>query len=133
CLLPCIVQLLPRNSPLRVSEEHGKNFDFPKQHATAHVIDDLREKGTTNHHHTTRLGEGFHQEVKAAYAQTDGKNEDSQLARLDQNHEAIALICMRVDEGDEALRQKASEDEEDEDITDRGSASDPGSSDDHWS
>ncbi|KAJ7696268.1 hypothetical protein B0H17DRAFT_929612 [Mycena rosella] len=171
CLLPCIVQLLPRNSVLvhciraytqcrmmvglrcttderntrlhgyikkyekfcsLVSEEYGKNFDFPKQHAMAHVIDDLREKGTTNHY-TTRLGEGFHQEVKAAYGQTNGKNEDTQLARLDENHEAIALIRMRVEKSDEALRQKASEDEEDEDTADRGSTSDPGSSDDHWS
>ncbi|KAJ6483463.1 hypothetical protein DFH09DRAFT_1212316 [Mycena vulgaris] len=93
----------------RVSEEYGKSFDFPKQHATAHVIDDLREKGTMNHH-TTRLGEGFHQEVKAAYAQTNGKNEDSQLARLDENHEAIALIRMRLI-----------------------ATADPGSSEDHWS
>ncbi|KAJ7640198.1 hypothetical protein B0H17DRAFT_1187201 [Mycena rosella] len=29
----------------RVATEYGKNFDFPKQHATAHAIDDLREKG----------------------------------------------------------------------------------------
>jgi hypothetical protein len=30
-------------------------------------------------HHTTRLAEGFHQEVKQAYSQTNGKNEDPQV------------------------------------------------------
>ncbi|KAJ7082343.1 hypothetical protein C8R43DRAFT_1092786 [Mycena crocata] len=116
CILPCIVQLLPKNSTLvhyiraymkyclrigihctteeritrlngyiknyeklcsKVTQEYGKNFDWPKQHFTGHIVDDLREKGTTNHH-TTRLGEGFHQEVKQVYAQTNGKNEDAQ-------------------------------------------------------
>ncbi|KAJ7651825.1 hypothetical protein B0H17DRAFT_1269904 [Mycena rosella] len=160
CILPCIVQLLPKNSVLyrlmivlhcttderitrlrgyikkyekfcsRVATEYGKNFNFPKQHATAHAIDDLREKGTTNHH-TTPLGQGFHQEVKTAYAQTNGKNEDAQLARIDENQEAIALIRMRVADSDKA-RQKTngtpSEDErlhEDEDP--------PVDSDQHWS
>lgn len=104
----------------KVAEKYGKNFDFPKQHASAHIIDDLREKGTTNHH-TTRLGEGFHQEVKEAYAQTNGKDEDSQvsfrylylqkfkispqLARIDENQEAVVLIRMRVTESNQARQR----------------------------
>ncbi|KAJ7814935.1 hypothetical protein B0H13DRAFT_2381356 [Mycena leptocephala] len=147
CVLPCIVQLLPKNSALvhcirayqqyrlmtglhctteerisglkgyikkyerfciKVTKEQCKKFDFPKQHASVHLIDDLREKGTMNNY-TTRLGEGFHQEVREAYSHTNGENEDPQLARIDENQEAIALIQMRVDQSDEARRSVAEE------------------------
>ncbi|KAK7041128.1 hypothetical protein R3P38DRAFT_2512305, partial [Favolaschia claudopus] len=87
---------------------YGKNFDFPKQHAVSHVIRDLRETGTTNNY-TTRLGEGFHQEVKEAYGQTNGKDEDPQLARIDENQEAIAMIRMKVQAFDDANNKRESE------------------------
>ncbi|KAJ7754718.1 hypothetical protein B0H14DRAFT_2219703, partial [Mycena olivaceomarginata] len=110
-----------------VTVEYGKDFDFPKQHTVAHIIDDLREKlkGTTNHQ-TTRLGEGFHQEVKEAYAQTNGKDEDPELARIDENREAAALIHMRINDSDQAKQKatdKASAEEEPSEDTD---------SDQHW-
>ncbi|KAJ6559299.1 hypothetical protein B0H10DRAFT_1845936, partial [Mycena sp. CBHHK59/15] len=62
----------------RFCSEHGKSFDFPKHYSCAHILYDLREEGTTNHY-TTRLGEGFHQEVNEAYAQTNEKKEDPQV------------------------------------------------------
>ncbi|KAJ7768112.1 hypothetical protein DFH07DRAFT_1008731 [Mycena maculata] len=168
CILPCIVQLLPKKSNLvhciraysqyrlmiglhctteerigrlngyikkyerfcqKVTKEHGKSFDFPKQHACAHVMDDLRDKGTTNHH-TTRLGEGFHQEVKEAYSHTNGKNEDPQLARIDENQEAIALIQMRVNESDQAQAEESADTESDEPADDQEGDD---SADRHWS
>ncbi|KAJ7245494.1 hypothetical protein C8J57DRAFT_1242108 [Mycena rebaudengoi] len=94
----------------KVTGEYGKSFDFPKQHASSHVIDDIREKGTTNHH-TTRPGEGFHQDVQQAYPQTNGKNEDPQLARIDENKEAVTLIRMRISNSDKAKMHSKEEQE----------------------
>ncbi|KAJ7136182.1 hypothetical protein C8R44DRAFT_952959 [Mycena epipterygia] len=31
CILPCVVQLLPRNSPLKLTELYEKLFDYQKQ------------------------------------------------------------------------------------------------------
>ncbi|EGO23376.1 hypothetical protein SERLADRAFT_438688 [Serpula lacrymans var. lacrymans S7.9] len=47
--------------------------------------------------YTTQVGEGFHQEVREAYKQTNCKNTDPQMARIDENQEAIARIQMLVD------------------------------------
>ncbi len=56
-----------------------KNFDFLKQHACSHVIDDIMDKGTTDNF-STRPGEGFQQEAAQAYAQTNGKNAEHQVS-----------------------------------------------------
>jgi hypothetical protein len=56
-----------------VSDRYGKNFDFFKQHATSHILEDIRRKGTTNRG-STRPGEGFQQEVAEVYKQTNFKN-----------------------------------------------------------
>jgi len=61
-----------------VSEEHGKDFKFYKQHAVVHVIEDIEQKGATNNFNT-RPGEGFLQEVEEAYNQTNKKNADIQV------------------------------------------------------
>ena len=61
-----------------MQKTYGKNFDFPKQHATAHLVYDLTHKGATNNY-CTRIGEGFQQESKQAYLQTNFKNVDSQV------------------------------------------------------
>ena len=61
-----------------VEQEYGKNFDFLKQHASSHVIQDIREKGTTDNF-STRTGEGFQQESAQAYGQTNGKNAEHQV------------------------------------------------------
>ncbi|KAJ7887705.1 hypothetical protein B0H13DRAFT_2235087 [Mycena leptocephala] len=74
--------------------KHNKKFDSLKQHASVHLIDDLREKATMNHH-ITRQRSVLH---------TNGKNEDPQLARIDENQEAIALIQMRADQSDQACQ-----------------------------
>ena len=57
----------------RVENEYGKDFAFYKQHACAHVIDDIHDKGPPAGY-STRPGEGFHQEVIEAYDQTKFKN-----------------------------------------------------------
>lgn len=62
----------------RVSAEYGKNFDFLKQHLVTHAIQDIEQKGTLDNY-DTRVGEGFHQEVQEAYAQTNCKNTEPQV------------------------------------------------------
>lgn len=64
-----------------VEKEYGKNFDFLKQHASSHVIQDIREKGTTDGF-STRMGEGFQQESAQAYDQTNGKNAEHQVGAV---------------------------------------------------
>ncbi|KAJ7201091.1 hypothetical protein GGX14DRAFT_659051 [Mycena pura] len=86
----------------RVKNEYDKDFNFYKQHAMAHVVEDITEKGAPPGY-STRPGEGFHQEVKEAFDQTNFRNTDPQLARIDENKEAFARIRMAVEEYD-ALR-----------------------------
>ncbi|KIJ63480.1 hypothetical protein HYDPIDRAFT_92193, partial [Hydnomerulius pinastri MD-312] len=47
--------------------------------------------------HSTRPGEGFHQEVQEAYKPTNCKNTDPQIARVDENQEAVAHLRMLMD------------------------------------
>ncbi|KAG1844256.1 hypothetical protein C8R48DRAFT_780313 [Suillus tomentosus] len=163
CLLPCIVQLLPRDSALvkclcayaryrmmiqmhcmtedriqrlrsyiktymnscvRVSAEHGKNFDFLKQHLVTHAIQDIEQKGTLDNY-DTRVGEGFHQEVQEAYAQTNCKNTEPQMARIDENQEAVARIRMLIENA--KLRAMSGSESESEESQPRSSESE-----DHW-
>ena len=65
----------------QVSEEHGKNFDFPKQHWLLHIVEDLQTKGATPNY-STWPSEGFQQEAGKTYKQTNGKNLDSQVNYL---------------------------------------------------
>ncbi|KAJ7692165.1 hypothetical protein B0H17DRAFT_1133414 [Mycena rosella] len=104
-----------------VVKEYGKNFAFYKQHATAHAIEDVHEKGPPTGY-STRPGEGFHQEVKEAYAQTNSRN----LMRIDKNKEAFARIHMSIDTHDALCRS-----EEDGDSDEFESGSDEGA-DSHW-
>ncbi len=62
-----------------VQQEYGKNFDFLKQHASSHVIQDIQEKGTTDGF-STRTGEGFQQESAQAFDQTNMKNAEHQVS-----------------------------------------------------
>ncbi|KAF7331235.1 hypothetical protein MKEN_00000400 [Mycena kentingensis (nom. inval.)] len=149
CILPCIVQLLPKNDPLvhcirayqryrvmvgmhcmpesrrerlktfiadyeywceRVTQKYGKSFDFFKQHAVAHVLKDIWDKGTTNHG-STRPGEGFQQEARSAYAQTNMKEAEGQMSRIDETLEAVARIRMKIDLADKAAVKAAGSDE----------------------
>ncbi|KAJ7253263.1 hypothetical protein C8J57DRAFT_1660481 [Mycena rebaudengoi] len=138
CVLPCVVQLLPKDSSLvhciraylryrmliglhvvtedhlirvqsymdkyqlycaKLNREHGKSFDFPKQHAGTHVISDIRLKGATANY-GTRVGEGFHQEAQDAYSIGNHRNNDVQMTTYDANQEAIALIRMSINDSD---------------------------------
>ncbi|KAJ7766860.1 hypothetical protein B0H16DRAFT_1661404 [Mycena metata] len=102
-----------------VTAKYEKDFNFYKQHAIAHVIDDIHDKGPPPGY-STRPGEGFHQEVKEVYAQTNGKNTDPQLARIDENKEAFARIRMAVDEYDK-LHSTVTEEEKDNNFDREGS------------
>ncbi|KAJ7347985.1 hypothetical protein DFH08DRAFT_867079 [Mycena albidolilacea] len=93
----------------RMSKKYGKDFDFFKQHATSHIIEDIHCKGTTNHG-STRPGEGFQQEAAKAYNQTNFKNAASQLDRIDETQEAIARIRMVIDK----YNKQHEEDEQEE-------------------
>jgi hypothetical protein len=64
-----------------VEQEYGKNFDFLKQHASSHVFQDIRDKGTTDNS-STRTGEGFQQEAAQAYEQTNMRNAEHQVSVL---------------------------------------------------
>ncbi|KZV78325.1 hypothetical protein EXIGLDRAFT_593318, partial [Exidia glandulosa HHB12029] len=132
----CIVQQLPRNSPLvravawcqayrivaglkciatsqlaylrntvikayekecnLVSQKYGKNFDFPKQHGCAHVVQDIYTKGSTVNQ-STRPGEGFIQEVKQQYWRTNGREAEKQMTDQDAYSEVVAQIRTSVD------------------------------------
>lgn len=61
-----------------MSKEHGKDFNFFKQHYVCHIIEDIRQKGTTDNT-STRPGEGFQQEAAEAYDQTNKKNAEKQV------------------------------------------------------
>ncbi len=63
----------------KVEQEYGKNFDFLKQHASSHVFQDIRAKGTTDNS-STRTGEGFQQEAAQAFEQTNMKNAEHQVS-----------------------------------------------------
>ncbi|TFK47051.1 hypothetical protein OE88DRAFT_1774381 [Heliocybe sulcata] len=95
----------------RVTLQHGKNFNFPKQHATSHAPTDIRQKGTTDNY-STRPGEGFQQEAAEAYAQTNGKEAEHQMSAIDETQEAIARIRMAVDKADEVQSRRMAEDDD---------------------
>ena len=65
----------------KVQEKYGKSFDFLKQHASQHVLQDIREKGTVDNF-STRNGEGVQQEVSQAYEQTNMKNAEHQVCNI---------------------------------------------------
>ncbi|KAJ7711019.1 hypothetical protein B0H14DRAFT_2645981 [Mycena olivaceomarginata] len=95
----------------RVAEAYGKDFDFFKQHASSHVVRDIRAKGTTNHG-STRPGEGFQQEAQEAYSHTNGKDAAHQMSRFDETQEAIARIRMTIDNYDKSQHEAEEKDEE---------------------
>jgi hypothetical protein len=63
----------------KVQEQYGKNFDFLKQHASQHVLQDIREKGSVDNF-STRNGEGVQQEASQAFKQTNMKNAEHQVS-----------------------------------------------------
>ncbi|KAJ7613048.1 hypothetical protein FB45DRAFT_759393 [Roridomyces roridus] len=95
----------------RVHEEYGKNFNFPKQHALVHAVDDILDKGSLQHA-TTRMGEGTHQEVAQHYAATNFRDVDGQISTRDEEQEAVARTRLLVDEFNAQLaKQQGQEDD----------------------
>ncbi|KAF8584403.1 hypothetical protein K439DRAFT_1646930 [Ramaria rubella] len=105
----------------KLSDLYGKDFNFPKQHALAHLEYDIVNKGATNNY-STRVGEGFQQEVQQAYVQTNGKRVEGQMVTIDENQEAVACIQMAVDAYDMAAKEEAAEIGRDEKPKDTPSA-----------
>ncbi|KAF8516714.1 hypothetical protein BU17DRAFT_67328 [Hysterangium stoloniferum] len=87
---------LDRMQAALFSKEYGKDFHFPKQHAPSHLHYDITHKGSTTNY-TTWTGEGFQQESRCAYFQTNYKNVESQ--------EALAYITMDVEIYDNELKE----------------------------
>ena len=58
---------------------YGKNFNFPKQHAPSHLGYDIANKGATRNY-CTHVGEGFQQESRQAYLQTNFKKAEQQVS-----------------------------------------------------
>ncbi|KAJ7895434.1 hypothetical protein B0H13DRAFT_2523871 [Mycena leptocephala] len=95
----------------RMSDRYDKNFDLFKQHATSHILEDIRRKGTMNHG-STRPGEGFKQEAAEAYKQTNFKMLPlSGMNRIDETQEAIARIRMAIDKYDKQREGNEQEEE----------------------
>ncbi|KIJ24430.1 hypothetical protein M422DRAFT_274777 [Sphaerobolus stellatus SS14] len=90
-----------------VTKEHGKKFNYPKHHNLMHLPEDIQNKGCTENY-STRPSEGFQQEVQQAYSQTNFKNTESQITRIDKNQEAIARIRMFVDLNDAEISKAIS-------------------------
>ncbi|KAF8524069.1 hypothetical protein BU17DRAFT_63430 [Hysterangium stoloniferum] len=86
------------------SKEYGKDFHFPKQHAPAHLYYDITHKGSTINY-TTWTGEGFQQESRNAYFQTNYKDVERQIVTIDANKEALAYIAMDVEIYDNELKE----------------------------
>jgi len=62
-----------------VQKLYGKNFNFPKQHAPSHLGYDIAHKGATCNY-CTHVGEGFQQESRQAYLQTNFKKAEQQVS-----------------------------------------------------
>ncbi|KIJ43728.1 hypothetical protein M422DRAFT_169582, partial [Sphaerobolus stellatus SS14] len=95
----------------RLSNEYNKNYNYPKHHFLMHLPWDLRAKASTDNY-TTRPGEGFQQEVQQAYDQTNFRNTEPQMVRIDENQEAIARITMAVEHYDRAKEALTEEENE---------------------
>ncbi|KAJ7731024.1 hypothetical protein B0H16DRAFT_1733441 [Mycena metata] len=96
--------------------DFGKNFNLLKQHFLQHACRAFVSKGTSRNM-TTRVGEGFQQEVAKMYGKTNGKNAGHQISRQDENEEAMARIQMAVDEWEKSQKDSDIEDHEREVIT----------------
>ncbi|KAK6966929.1 hypothetical protein R3P38DRAFT_3245175 [Favolaschia claudopus] len=88
----------------KISEKHGKSFNYLKHHFLSHAIENFMGKGTSRNQNT-RVGEGFQQEVSEMYQITNAKNAEHQIALIDENEEAMARLDMQV-----AMWQKSQED-----------------------
>ncbi|KAK6972070.1 hypothetical protein R3P38DRAFT_3336150 [Favolaschia claudopus] len=69
----------------KISEKHGKSFNYLKHHFLSHAIENFMGKGTS-----------FQQEVSEMYQITNAKNAEHQIALIDENEEAMARLDMQV-------------------------------------
>ncbi|VDB88187.1 unnamed protein product [Peniophora sp. CBMAI 1063] len=104
-------------------DEIHKNFDFLKQHLTAHAPDDIEMFGAA-YNLSTRPQEGMHQEMASAWEQTNYRDAEAQVRRIDQLNEAIAGIRININLHDRARRDQEALDAESEGI-EQASAVDP--------
>ncbi|KAK6974163.1 hypothetical protein R3P38DRAFT_2584544, partial [Favolaschia claudopus] len=87
----------------KISEKHGKSFNYLKHHFLSYAIENFMAKRTSRNQNT-RVGEGFQQEVSEMY-QITNKNAEHQIALIEENEEAIVRLDMQV-----AMWQKSQED-----------------------
>ncbi|VDC05924.1 unnamed protein product [Peniophora sp. CBMAI 1063] len=103
-----------------------KEFDFLKQHLTAHAPGDIADFGAP-HNYTTRPREGLHQIFAAYYARTNYRDVESQINEMDRLSDAMAGIRIRVDIADEEAARIAKEHRESDDLIDEAGNSGPSS------
>ncbi|KAJ7194520.1 hypothetical protein GGX14DRAFT_377927, partial [Mycena pura] len=111
----------------RAQDIHDKDFNFLKQHYTGHASSDIRAKGTTNHM-STRIGEGFQQDVDRHYQKTNHRDAEHQMVLIDANEEAMARLDLVVADHEECLRQIQNDAEDGADDI----VAPAGTSDAHW-
>lgn len=70
-----------------------KSWDFPKQHARVHVIDDILQVGVTRNS-STKPGEGMHQELRALYNLTNFREVIAQVRTHSKSHILSLLISL---------------------------------------
>ncbi|KIJ35457.1 hypothetical protein M422DRAFT_180706 [Sphaerobolus stellatus SS14] len=104
---------LPKYETLctRLAMDYNKNYNYPKHHFLMHLPFDLRSKASTDNY-TTRPGEGFQQEVQQAYEQTNFRDTERQMIKIDENQEAIARITMAVEHYDASKYVQSQEEDE---------------------
>ncbi|KAJ7841155.1 hypothetical protein B0H14DRAFT_2586999 [Mycena olivaceomarginata] len=136
CIVPCVVHLLPRNSPLvnalralqqfrimvgmdctlesrlQIMDSFGYDYEKACRHYTCHAGSDIREKGATKNM-STRPGEVFSRRVTCHYNQTNGRDAEHQMVVIDGNEEAMARLDMIVADT-EACENQKSEDTDDD-------------------
>ncbi|KIJ44427.1 hypothetical protein M422DRAFT_252026 [Sphaerobolus stellatus SS14] len=111
----------------QVTRLYSKNFNYPKHHSLVHFSEDLRAKRVTENY-STHPGEGFQQEVQQAYDQTNFRDNEPQVVRINENQEVIARIRMYVDLHDKENQRRLQELDE----SDGGHQLTPTEGREHW-
>ncbi|KZS96286.1 hypothetical protein SISNIDRAFT_407226 [Sistotremastrum niveocremeum HHB9708] len=73
----------------KVYQQERLSLDYPKHSACRHVFDDIRSAGVTSNY-VTKHGESYNAEMKASHNQTNFKDVEKQMWKIDQNHEVLA-------------------------------------------
>ncbi|KAH9848281.1 hypothetical protein C2E23DRAFT_739970 [Lenzites betulinus] len=97
------------------AEHPNKSWNFPKMHTHQHLIQDVLSKGVTKNYNTKPF-EKMHGAIKSIYAdQTNFKNVETQITRIQHNMTVAGIIQARLDVYDEAFTPQKPEKKPSED------------------